>query len=167
MKINPNFSCIGAILVSLMFAVPVLMAEDAPPAPAAAKPDFGDFTSQTLATKSWGALEAKKYDDLKAYVAKCRELYEAKAVEMQKSLTEPAAKEKANEYWALNDVGTCCFILAKSLDAQGKKVEAIAAYKEVADKFSFAQCWDPKGWFWKPAEAAKDRLKELEFETAK
>lgn len=168
MKTNRLLSYVGAIMVSSMLAGPVLHAEDKPAeAAAATKPDFGDFSSQALTTKSWGALEAKKYDDLKAYVAKCRELYEAKAAEMQKSLKEPAASGKEHDFWALNDVGTCCFILAKALDGQGKKAEAITAYKEVAEKFAFAQCWDPQGWFWKPAEAAKDRVKELEFDSAK
>jgi hypothetical protein len=168
MKTNRLLPFVGAIVISSMIAVPVLKAEDKPAeAPATAKPDFGDFSSQTLAKKSWAALEAKKYDDLKAYVGKCRELYEAKAVEMQKSLKEPAASGKEHDYWALNDVGTCSFILAKALDNQGKKTEAITAYKEVAEKFTFAQCWDPQGWFWKPAEASKDRIKELEFDSAK
>ena len=146
-----------------------MRAEDKPAAPAAeaAKVDFGDFSSQTLAKKAWEALAAKKYDDVKAYVGKCRELYEAKAIEMQKSLKEPAASGKEHDFWALNDVGTCCFILAKALDTQGQAKEALAAYKTVADQFAFAQCWDPQGWFWKPAEAAKDRLKELEFDAAK
>lgn len=168
MKAKLLVSCVGAIMASALFAVPALHAEDKPAdAAVAAKPDFGDFSSQTLARKAWAALEAKKYDELKTYVAKCRELYEAKAAEMQKSLTGPAAAGKEHDYWALNDVGTCCFILAKALDDQGKKAEALAGYKEVAEKFAFAQCWDPQGWFWKPAEAAKDRMKELEFDAAK
>ena len=134
---------------------------------AAASVDFGDFASVTLASKAWAALEAKHYDDLKALVAKCQELYGAKAAEMQKSLKDFAPSGKEHDFWALNDCGTCQFILAKALDAQDQKKEAVAAYNVVIEKFSFAQCWDPQGWFWKPAEASKDRIKELGPDAAK
>lgn len=165
MKTSLPSVLVGVFVFAAAPAVFVAQAEDKPAA--AAKPDFGDHSSQTLAQKAWAALAAKKLDDVKAYAGKCRELYEAKAVEMQKSLTEPAPADKAHDYWALNDVGTCCFILAKALDNEGKKDEAVKIYKELAEKFAFAQCWDPQGWFWKPAEAARDRLKELEFDAAK
>ena len=40
--------------------------------------------------------------------------------------------------------------------------EAAAAYKEVVNNYLYAQCWDTNGWFWKPAEAAQQKLVELE-----
>jgi hypothetical protein len=129
--------------------------------------DFGDHSSSTITTKAWEALTAAKHAEVDGYVAKCIELYEAKALEMQKGLTEAAPKEKASEYWALNDVGTCYYIRAQSKDARGKKDEALADYKTLVGKLSFAQCWDTKGWFWKPADAAKDKLKSLEFDSLK
>jgi hypothetical protein len=129
--------------------------------------DFGDHSSATITTKAWQALEAGKHAEVDGYVAKCLELYEAKALEMQKGLTEAAPKEKANEYWALNDVGTCNYIRGQSKEARGKKEEAMADYKTLVEKLSFAQCWDTKGWFWKPADAAKDKLKSLEFDSLK
>jgi hypothetical protein len=30
--------------------------------------------------------------------------------------------------------------------------------------YGFAQCRDEKGWFWKPAQAATERLKLLDFD---
>jgi hypothetical protein len=30
------------------------------------------------------------------------------------------------------------------------------------DEFSYAQCWDPQGWFWKPAEAAAEKVDDLD-----
>jgi hypothetical protein len=137
------------------------------PATKPAVVDFGDSTAATLTKKAWAALEAKKYDQLKTLVDKCLELHGPKAAEMQKSLKDFADTGKEHDFWALNDCGTCQFILAKSLDAQGQKKEAIAAYKLVSEKFGYAQCWDPQGWFWKPAEASKDRIKELEADPAK
>ena len=35
------------------------------------------------------------------------------------------------------------------------------AYQKLVDQYYYAQCWDPKGWFWKPAEAAQQALDEL------
>ena len=129
--------------------------------------DFGDHSSSTLTTKAWQALGAGKHAEVDGYVAKCIELYEAKALEMQKGLTAAAPKETANEYWALNDVGTCYYIRGQSKEARGDKEAATADYKTLVEKLSFAQCWDTKGWFWKPADAAKDKLKSLEFDSLK
>jgi len=34
-------------------------------------------------------------------------------------------------------------------------------YNNLVKDYYYAQCWDPKGWFWKPAEAAQQALDEL------
>ena len=145
--------------------------EEAKPAetPSAATPtlDLGDHSSSTITTKAWEASTAGKHAEVDGYTAKCIELYEAKALEMQKSLTEAAPKEKAAEYWALNDVGTCYYIRGLSKEARGDKKAAIADYKTLVEKLSFSQCYDTKGWFWKPADAAKDKVKSLEFDSLK
>jgi tetratricopeptide (TPR) repeat protein len=136
----------------------------------AAQLDFGDHTSTTITTKAWEAFNAGRHDDAIGYANKCIELYQTKAEEMQKTLTAPVPSDQAEEVskqWALNDVGTCLFILGQSLEKQNKGTEALAAYKKLAEKLSFAQTWDTKGWFWKPADAAKERIKALEFDTLK
>lgn len=149
----------------------------APPAPAAPKDpatptapalDFGNSSSETLTTKAWDALNAKNYPNAKAFARKCIELYKDKAVEMQKGLAAPATvKEEVHKSWALNDVGTCHFILGQALEGEGKGQEAITPYKFLTENLSYAQCWDTKGWFWKPAEAARERVKALEFDALK
>jgi len=126
--------------------------------------DFGDFTSSHMITKAWGALAAKDLDQVIAYVNKTNELYAKKAEEMQKSLTEYPweNKEKIFSYWALNDVGTGLFVLGQTYQNAGKDKEAKDAYKKLIDQYSYSQCWDPQGWFWKPAEAAQEKLAALE-----
>ncbi len=129
--------------------------------------DYGDRTSATLTTKAWKALESKKYGDAIAYAKKCIEMYEKQAIEMQKELKAPVSpddKEAVAKKWALNDVGTCMFIMGQAYEKQDKGKDAAAAYKQLLEKVSYAQCWDPKGWYWKPASAAKDRIKALEFD---
>ena len=132
--------------------------------------DFGDRTSATITSKAWGAMNAKNYSDAAAYAQECVRMYEKQAVEMQKQLKEPVPntdKEAVSKLWALNDVGTCLFITGQALEKLEKKPEALAAYKKLVDTLPFAQCWDPQGWFWKPADGAKGRVKALEFDSLK
>jgi tetratricopeptide (TPR) repeat protein len=136
----------------------------------AADLDYGDKSSSTLTTKAWKSLEDKNYPDAVAYAKKCVELYEKQAVEMQKELKEPVPtddREAVSKKWALNDVGTCLFITGQALEKQDKGADALKSYKDLVEKVPFAQCWDPKGWFWKPAEAAKARIKALDFDSMK
>jgi len=123
--------------------------------------DFGDFTSETLTTKAWNALNDGDAAAVEAYTRKCISLYEAQAVQQASTLTEAAPKENASNYWALNDVATCYFILGQSHLAQGRVKEAQEAFRTVIDRFPYAQCWDPKGWFWKVADAASDKLSTI------
>lgn len=126
--------------------------------------DFGDYTSSHLTTKAWQALQANDLDQVLAYTNKTIELYAKKAKEMQASLTEYPweSKDKIFSYWALNDVGTCYFIIGEAYRNAGKNQEALAAYKTLIDEYSYSQCWDPQGWFWKPAEAAQEKVALLE-----
>jgi hypothetical protein len=90
-------------------------------------------------------------------------MYNDQAKKMQSSLTEYPweTKEKIFSYWALNDVGTSLFIQAEALKRQGKGEEAKPIFEKLVNEYYYAQCWDPKGWFWKPAEAAQQALDEL------
>ncbi len=137
------------------------MSQSASAAPASSEIDFGDFTSETLTGKAWDALKRGDHAAVEAYTSKCISLYEAKAVDMNKSLTAPAPKENAFNYWALNDVATCYFIQGQSLLAQGKVKEAQAAFQTVIERFPHAQCWDPRGWFWRVADGASDKLQTI------
>ncbi len=123
--------------------------------------DFGDRTSQTLTVKAWEALTAKDYEAALAYTDECINLYEEEAIFQQSQLTDFAPKELAFDYWALNDVATCYFIRAEVYRQQGEIDKAKETYQTIVDKFGFAQCWDPQGWFWKVADGAKDKLTTL------
>ena len=132
----------------------------------AAEHDFGDQSSSTLTGKAWKAMERNDLEAVKAYTGRCRELYEAQALKMQEGLTETPSKEKAHDFWALNDVGTCLFILGTALEKAGDKKGALESYNFLATRLGYAQCWDTKGWFWKPADAARTKVSALEFEAA-
>ncbi len=125
--------------------------------------DFGDYSSSALTTNAWNALAGKDLDAVLVYTNKCLELYEVKAREMQDSLTEYPweSKETVFSYWALNDVGTCLFIKGDALKNAGDVEEAKRVFRKLVDEYYYAQCWDPNGWFWKPSEAAQQKLDEL------
>jgi len=128
-------------------------------------PDYGDFTSQTLTTNAWNALGEGEYMLSIKYTEKCAELYEAEARKMQASLSTKAPHDKVHDYWALNDVGTSYFIRGEALTKLRKYPEALAAYKVVRDELKYAQAWDPKGWFWSPADAAYPKIEWLQLKT--
>ena len=138
---------------------PASASAESPAAPK--KYDFGNFTSETLTKKAWEALNAGDHEAVEAYTKKCIELYEAKAHQQAVSLSDFAPKEQAFNYWALNDVATCYLILGQSLLAQDKVKEAQEDFKIVIERFPFAQAWDPQGWFWHVAQAAKDKLNTI------
>jgi hypothetical protein len=149
-----ELACMLAVLIAAVAVLPGAEAEE----------DFGDFRSSTLTTKAWGAMGAGKLDSALAFTGKCKELYMEKALEQQASLDGFASDDDAPMLWALNDVGTCLFIEGRVYEQQKKRKEALAAYEQLKTKLGYAQCWDPQGWFWKPAEAASKKIKELEFD---
>ncbi|HQP09951.1 MAG TPA: tetratricopeptide repeat protein [Candidatus Omnitrophota bacterium] len=149
-----------AVLVIALLMVGIGMIH---PAIAAAY-NYGDFRSATLATKAWEALAAKDLEAVLAYTNKCIELYAEQAKKMQASLEDyPAGtNEEIFAYWALNDVATCLFIQGEAYRQEDMKDEALAAYQKVVDDYAYGQTWDVKGWFWKPAEAAQEKIAMLE-----
>ena len=50
----------------------------------------------------------------------------------------------------------------KTVDmAQEKWDEASESFNAVINKYRFSQYWDPKGWYWKPAEISKINLEKI------
>ena len=117
--------------------------------------DFGDSRSVTLANKAWEASAKKKYPELLAYTQRCVELYGEEGKRMNAALTDFEPPERAAEQWALNDVGTCLYIMANAYVDLEMYQEAAATYRTLAADYNYAQCWDPKGWFWQPAATAE------------
>src|SRR3989338_4268273 len=126
--------------------------------------DFGDYRSVTLITRAWAALEKGDIEAVLAYTNKCIELYGEQARKMQASLTGyvTGSNQEVFNYWALNDVATGLFIQGEAYRKAKMNDEAKEVYQKLMKEFSYGQCWDTKGWFWKPAEAAKEKLAAIE-----
>ncbi len=156
---------VAAAVLSVLFLSGAVQAQEGAgmSAPVAVKPayNFGDHRSSTLAGKAWKALEDKDLEGVLVYSNKCIDMYKANAVKMQADLKEyPAGDDqKVFSFWALNDIATVLFIQGEAYRQAGKMEEAKAAYNRVINEFSFGQTWDVGNKaFWKPAEAAKDKL---------
>lgn len=126
--------------------------------------NFGDYRSETLVTRSWEALAQGDIEAVLAYTNKVMELYSAEAKKMQEGVTAYVSGEKEQVFalWALNDVSTALFVQGEAYRKANMVEEAKDAYNLLIKDYTFGQSWDPKGWFWKPAEAAKEKIKMLE-----
>ena len=126
--------------------------------------NFGDYRSETLVTKAWAALAEDDLDAVLAYTNKAMEMFNKQAEKMQASLDGYVEGEKDDifSYWALNDLATASFIQGEAYRKANMMEEARAAYQKVVDEYTYGQTWDVKGWFWKPAEAAKEKLAMLD-----
>ena len=142
------------LLILLTGACASLAIPDADVAAAAQTLDYGDYTSVTLATKAWETLEKGEYAETLAYTQKCVELYGERGAQMNAQLTNYAPIERVNDYWALNDAGTCQYIMATVYEKRRMYPEAATAFQKLSDDFRYAQCWDPRGWYWHPASGA-------------
>jgi tetratricopeptide (TPR) repeat protein len=127
---------------------------------AASAYNFGDFKSETLVSKAWSALKAEDLEGVLAYTNKCLELYAEEAQKMQATLDDypEGENEEIFAYWALNDVATALFIQGEAYRRADMEEEALAVFKKLVEEYTYGQAWDTNGWFWKPAEAAKEKM---------
>ena len=127
--------------------------------------DYGNMTSNFIVQQMWHSLVNKNLEEVVAYDMKLEHLYSQEAKNMQRALKDYPSGSSNNEifkYWALNDVGTGSFILGEAYRMSNKNDDAIKAYNKVSSDYLYAQCWDPQGWFWKPAEAAQQKIAEIQ-----
>ncbi|HSV43951.1 MAG TPA: tetratricopeptide repeat protein, partial [Candidatus Bathyarchaeia archaeon] len=126
--------------------------------------NFGDYRSSTLASKGWESLAAGDLEAVLAYTNKCLELYANNARKMQETLTDypQGTNDEIFAFWALNDAATSVYIQGEAYRKAGMMDEAKAAYNRVINEFKYGQCWDVGGWFWKPAEAAAEKIAMIE-----
>ena len=122
--------------------------------------DYGDSTSATLMSKAWEASASKAYPELFAYPQRCVELYGEQGKSMNSEMTRYESINTAHDKWALNDVGTCLYIMAHAYEDLKMYPQAVEAYDSLANNYTYSQCWDPKGWFWHPAKGAAAKVKE-------
>jgi beta-glucuronidase len=140
-------------VLSFLISLGVCFAEE--------KPSSGE-----LINKCWQAHGKKDIENTFKYTHELIELYKDEADKQQASLTAlPKAKSEILEVAALNDVATAYFIQAESYMRQEKLEEARKIFELIIEKYSFAQAWDPRGWYWSLKIAAEQSIKKLNGES--
>jgi hypothetical protein len=119
-------------------------------------------TSTDLMIKSWGVHGKKEIENTFKYTQQCIDLYKEEADLQQASLTEIPQDSDIAAFSSLNNVATCYFIQAESYMRQGKNDEAKEIFNLIIDKYPYAQAWDPRGWYWVIADAARQSIKKIE-----
>lgn len=122
-------------------------------------------TSEKLTSSAWKELDKGNYARALDCTQICINRYSQEAKNQQQYLTQQggfATGENIPRYWALNDVATCWFIRGEIYRAMREIKRARKAYQQILDNYSYGQCWDPRGWYWKLADGAKEKLRALE-----
>jgi beta-glucuronidase len=123
----------------------------------------GKPTSTELITKARAAQAQKNYEEVFMVTQEVIDTYKDQAEKEQASLKEfPKSKQEIEMVQSLNDVATAFFIQAESYRDQRKIQEAIKNFKTVVEKYGYAQAWDPRGWYYKLAEVAREGIDRLE-----
>ncbi|MFT5387738.1 MAG: tetratricopeptide (TPR) repeat protein [Candidatus Omnitrophota bacterium] len=122
------------------------------------KEDSSKVSSKELVKQSWKASSTKDIEKLDAIVKQCVSLYSEEAQELQKKLSSFPDKKTAEQYQALNDVGTCLFIQAEAYMNTGKTEKALDAFDYIIREYKWAQAWDPRGWYWSVAEKGQSSV---------
>ena len=120
-----------------------------------------DRTDSTeLATKAWAALQSSDHKKVQKLTIQCFKEFGDEAMKQQKVSGEEITNDNASSFPELNSVGTCLFVLAKSLAEQGRKEESQATLKKLIDDFPSCRCKNKQGYYWKPAVVAEKQLAE-------
>ncbi len=119
------------------------------------------LTSSEIVKLAWEASGQNNLTRLEELVRQCLEVSGQKAKEEQSMLTHFPVRGEESKYQDLNDVATCLFIKAESLMNSGKKDEAMLKFQEILDEYSWAQAWDPRGWYWSVAEKSQASMDVL------
>ena len=125
-----------------------------------------------LTSKAWQHYNARDYEQAIDAAMECVEEFDQEAARIQVRLEKdqveiplvgPASASQKAEVFkngVLNDVATCYYIIGRSNEHLGRADQALSTYAK-GRKLAYARCWDPKGWFWDPAQSAADRARRL------
>ena len=132
-----------------------------PAAPVAGRYDFSDSSHWNLTVSAWESLAQKDFEGVSAYVAKCLELYEPKAKEMAAGMKSFSRSGHEDDFALVNDVATSHYIMGEAYMKLGRTEDALKEFNYTIATYPYAQCWDPKGWFWKVAEVARKNIEKM------
>jgi len=120
------------------------------------------LSSQEYVRKAWEASSKNNFEEVERLTNECVANYSEEAKKQQASLANFAVKGTENQYPALNDVATALFIHAEVLMKKGETEKSKELFNKIIKEFSWAQTWDPRGWYWSLAEKSQASIDKLE-----
>jgi hypothetical protein len=119
--------------------------------------------SEEMMVQAWKLYERGDMDAAWRQAKATISLWEADAHELEKMKEEKigtylpfdgtvAGYQKIHDYWALNDVASCYFVLGKIAQDQKSYAESEEYFAKILKDFHLAQMWDKRGWFWNPVD---------------
>ena len=123
--------------------------------------DLGDEAPGTLTTRAWEALSQNDERGIFLFTERCIKLYEEEAKRQNAILMDYPVRVNIDKYQQLNNVGTCYFIRGEFFKHGKDWQKAMESYQGLIDNYLYAQCWDPRGWYWKPANIAKEEIRKI------
>ncbi|MDP2911793.1 MAG: hypothetical protein Q8N76_05635, partial [Candidatus Omnitrophota bacterium] len=121
-----------------------------------------DLSPKDMIIRAWEAWGAKDQDKAFYWTNKCIEMYSEEAKKEQASLNDFPATDSIDQYEALGAVGTSFFIQGEAYLSLGKIEEAKDAFGIAIKDYSFAQNWDPRGWYWSVKEKSQASVEKSE-----
>ncbi len=119
--------------------------------------------SADIVSQAWEFSIQNNKEKLDAAIKQLVDGYSVKAKEQASQLSNFPAFDQRDKYKIMNDVATGYFIQAEYLMREGKKEEAIAAFKKLIEDYPWAQAWDPsRGSFWSIKEKSEVSLCVME-----
>ncbi len=122
----------------------------------------GDEEAWQVTGRAWAALGEKNWDEVAKLADRAEREWGAQAKKDNDGLSAYPKGDDAKQYANLNELATITWMKGEALRKKGDKQGAIAAYRKVLSDYRFGQCWDPKGWWWGPAGAARESLGKLD-----
>ncbi|MDD3374285.1 MAG: glycoside hydrolase family 2 TIM barrel-domain containing protein [Candidatus Omnitrophica bacterium] len=119
-------------------------------------------SSQDYVLKAWEASSSGNFEEIERLATECIQVYREEAKQQQAILKTFPLKGTEEEYSVLNGVATCLFIYAEALMNKGETEKAMDLFRQVISEYSWAQSWDPRGWYWSVAEKSQASLDKLE-----
>lgn len=111
--------------------------------------------------QAWKALDRKDWDAVERLANRASRTWGARAKEMNDGLSKFPSADEARRFANLNELATITYLKGEALRQQGDTEGALAAYYALLADYNFGQCWDQKGWWWRPAAAANDQIAKL------
>jgi len=122
----------------------------------------GNLSPKEMIIRAWEAWGAKDYDKTFYWTNMCIDKYSEEAKKEQILLTGLPTTDAIEQYDSLNAVGTSFFIQGEAYLSQGKIDEAKKVFNIAIQDYSYAQNWDPRGWYWSVKEKSQASLEKLE-----